>query len=303
MPATHPIATLVAFYGAISVGAIPMIFPMPRALGSHQALLERINHWGFRFDRPAILILEEGLKEKFHQEIPAQMPVIRLSESPLDHWDVLQAPAADHTPDRNDVAFFQTTSSSTGDHKAVAISHGNILSNVTGIRAAVDMTDSERMISWLPLFHDMGLVGTVLFSFCNRYPLYIMTPTQFIKRPAMWLRGISEFRCTITTAPNFGYDYCSRISARDTAEFDLTGVKHFFIGAEPIRVSTIRDFCARFEPCGVRPEMIRPAYGLAESTIITTISRPHSPARFVFLDPGSIGVNQSRPGGGADRVK
>jgi acyl-CoA synthetase (AMP-forming)/AMP-acid ligase II len=287
-----PYATLVAFYGAISVGVIPMIFPMPRALGSSQALLERINHWGLKFDRPAILVLEEGVKEKFHEEIPAQIPVIRLSDSPLGHWDLLPGPAVEQSPGRDDVAFFQTTSSSTGDHKAVAISHGNILSNVSGIRAAVDMKVNERMISWLPLFHDMGLVGTVLFSFCNRYPLYIMTPTQFIKRPALWLRGMSEHRCTIATAPNFGYDYCSRISARDTAEFDLTGVKHFFIGAEPIRVSTIRNFCAKFESCGVRPGMIRPAYGLAESTIITTISRPHTRARFVFLDPGSIGMNQ-----------
>ena len=194
--------------------------------------------------------------------------------------------------DGDDVAFFQTTSSSTGDHKAVAISHGNILSNVYGIRAAVAMGDDERMVSWLPLFHDMGLVGTVLFCFCNHYPLYMMTPTQFIKRPAMWLRGMSEHRCTITTAPNFGYDYCARISERDIAELDLSGVKHFFIGAEPIRVSTIRDFCSRFSRCGVQREMVRPAYGLAESTIITTISRPEAPARFVYLDPATIGMGE-----------
>ena len=287
-----PYATLVAFYGAISAGAIPMIFPMPRALGSHQALVERIRHWGTRFDQRTFLILEEDLQEKFHAEIPRQMPVIRLRESPLGRWALLQGPVAEYTPGMKDVAFFQTTSSSTGDHKAVAISHGNILSNVSGIKTAVDMEDTERMLSWLPLFHDMGLVGAVLFSFCNRYPLYIMTPTQFIKRPALWLRGMSEQRCTITTAPNFGYDYCSRISGKDTGEFDLSCVKHFFIGAEPIRLSTLRNFCAKFKPCGVRHEMIRPAYGLAESTIITTISRPDATARFVQLDPASIGVNQ-----------
>ena len=291
MIACHsPYAALVAFYGAVSVGAIPMIFPMPRALGSHEALIERIHHWGMLFDKPAALIMEEGITEKFHGEIPAEMPVIRLGDSPLGQWDRLQRPAREHVPGRDDVAFFQTTSSSTGDHKAVAISHGNVLSNVHGIRAAVTMGDDERMVTWLPLFHDMGLVGTVLFCFCNHYPLYVMTPTQFIKRPAMWLRGMSEHRCTITTAPNFGYDYCARISDKDMAELDLSGVKHFFIGAEPIRVSTIREFCARFSPCGVQREMIRPAYGLAESTIITTISRPQSPARFIYLDPATIAM-------------
>lgn len=293
MIACHsPYATLTAFYGAVSVGAIPMIFPMPRALGSHEALVERVRHWGGRFDKPAVLVIEEDIREKFHDEIPRDLTLIRLGESPLGDWDQLQVPALERNPVSDDVAFFQTTSSSTGDHKAVAISHGNILANVYGIRAAVEMDEHESMVTWLPLFHDMGLVGTVLFCFCNRYPLYVMTPTQFIKRPALWLRSMSKHSCTITTAPNFGYDYCARISARDTDDFDLSAVKHFFIGAEPIRVSTVRNFCERFSRCGVRSEKIRPAYGLAESTIITTISRPESPARFIFLDPGSIGMNE-----------
>jgi acyl-CoA synthetase (AMP-forming)/AMP-acid ligase II len=294
MIACHsPYATLVSFYGAISVGAIPMIFPMPRALGSHDALLERIRHWGPRFDRPAVLVLEEGVEERFHAEIPRDVPVIRVGASPLGECERLSGPALGASAAPDDVAFFQTTSSSTGDHKAVAISHGNIMANVRGIRNAVGMDDDERMVSWLPLFHDMGLVGTVLYCLCHRYPLFLMTPTQFIKRPVLWLRGMSEHGGTIATAPNFGYDYCARISDKDRAALDLSKVKHFFIGAEPIRVSTVRDFCDGFSACGVRPGMIRPAYGLAESTIITTISRPDKPARFVFLDPGSIGIGET----------
>ncbi|MDJ0957139.1 MAG: AMP-binding protein [Arenicellales bacterium] len=294
MIACHsPYATLIAFYGAISVGAIPMIFPMPRALGSHQALVERINYWGFKFSRPSVLVLEEDLQEKFHQSIPEELATIRLSDSPLGNWESLERPAEDHIPDSEDIAFFQTTSSSTGDHKAVAISHCNILSNVNGIKAAVGMDNMEKMIGWLPLFHDMGLVGTVLFSFCNSYPLFLMTPTQFIKRPVLWLKGMSEQRCTITTAPNFGYDYCSRlVSDKDAEELDLSCVKHFFIGAEPIRTSTIQSFCAKFENSGVTAAMMRPAYGLAESTIITTISRPDAIAGFVHLDADSIAINK-----------
>lgn len=288
-----PYATLVAFYGAISAAAVPMILPMPKALGSHQALVERIRYWGFKFSQPPVLVLESGLKEKFHSELPPEIATIRLSDSPSGSWDVMDQPPAERPPRSADIAFFQTTSSSTGDHKAVAIAHGNVLSNVHGIKAAVDMDETEKMISWLPLFHDMGLVGAVLFSLCHGYPLHLMTPTQFIKRPLLWLRGISDARCTITTAPNFGYDYCCRlISDKDAGALDLTCVKHFFIGAEPIRESTIRGFCNKFSVAGVGHDRIRPAYGLAESTIITTISRPQTPARFAYLDPGSIGLNQ-----------
>ena len=294
MIACHsPYATLVAFYGAISVGAIPMIFPMPLSLGSHEALSERIQHWGFAFEHPALLVLEEGLTEKFHDEIPAEIQTIRLSDNPEGDWQTRDTPASDYQPTSADVAFFQTTSSSTGDHKAVAISHGNIMANVTSIRQAVNMDDNERMITWLPLFHDMGLVGTVLFSFCNNYTLFIMTPTQFVKRPALWLKGMHEHQCTIATAPNFGFDYCSRlISDKDVASMDLRHVKHLFIGAEPIRVSTIDSFLKKFASCGIEPKVIRPAYGLAESTIITSISAPDTVSQFICLDADSIGINE-----------
>ena len=294
MIACHsPYATLLAFHGAVSAGVIPMIFPMPKALGSHEALVERIQHWSTRFARPPYLVLEDGLQEKFHREIPAGAEILKVSESPQGEWKMLDEPAGSFLPVPDDVAFYQTTSSSTGDHKAVAITHGNILSNVSGIVAAVRMGADERMISWLPLFHDMGLVGTVLFSFCNRYPLYLMTPIQFVKRPLLWLKGMSEHRCTIATAPNFGYDYCSRlVSDKDAAELNLRHVKHLFIGAEPIRVSTIEGFCRKFRPAGLEIGMIRPAYGLAESTIITSISTPEDGARFLCLDPASIAINK-----------
>ncbi len=294
MIACHtPYATLIAFYGAISVGAIPMIFPMPLSLGSHEALSERIKHWGFMFEHPALLILEEGLTEKFHDHIPEEIKVVRLSDSPLGEWDSLTESANDYAPDASDIAFFQTTSSSTGDHKAVSISHGNIIANVRGIRRAVEMDENEIMTTWLPLFHDMGLVGTVLFSFGNDYPLFIMTPTQFVKRPSVWMKGMAEHKCTIATAPNFGFDYCSRlVSEKDADALDLNHVKHLFIGAEPIRVSTIDSFLKKFKNAGIGPQIIRPAYGLAESTIITSMADPNEVSQFICLDADAIGIGQ-----------
>ncbi len=295
MIACHsPYATLVAFYGAISVGAIPMIFPMPLSLGSHEALTERIKHWGFAFGTPAMLVLEEGLNEKFHSEIPQDIEVIRLSDDPAASTETRSKSANDHQPKSDDIAFFQTTSSSTGDHKAVSISHSNIISNITGIRLAVDMADDERMASWLPLFHDMGLVGAVLFSFCNNYSLFITTPTQFVKRPSLWLKTMHEQQCTIATAPNFGFDYCSRlISEKDRDAMDLSHVKHLFIGAEPIRVSTIQSFLNKFSSCGIDAQVIRPAYGLAESTIITSISSHKKPSDFICVEADSIAIGES----------
>lgn len=294
MIACHsPYATLVAFYGAISVGAIPMIFPMPLSLGSHEALSERIKHWGFGFSEPAMLVLEEGLTEKFHDDIPSEITTVRLSDNPDGEWQEHDTAANNHQPEPGDIAFFQTTSSSTGDHKAVSISHSNILANVRGIKRSVNMSDDERMATWLPLFHDMGLVGTVLFSFCNNYPLFIMTPTQFVKRPALWLKTMHEHKCTIATAPNFGFDYCSRlVSEKDLAALDLSHVKHLFIGAEPIRVTTVQSFLAKFKRCGIAPLVIRPAYGLAESTIIASITPHQQVAQFICLDADSIGIGK-----------
>jgi len=294
MIACHsPYATLVAFYGAVSVGAIPMIFPMPLSLGSHEALSERIKHWGFGFAEPAMLVLEEGLNEKFHDDIPSEITTLRLSDNPEGDWVEQNTPANNHQPEPDDIAFFQTTSSSTGDHKAVSISHRNIIANVTGIKSAVSMDNDERMATWLPLFHDMGLVGAVLFSFCNDYALFIMTPTQFVKRPALWLKTMHEHKCTIATAPNFGFDYCSRlVSEKDLATLDLNHVKHLFIGAEPIRVTTVQSFLSRFKSTGLDPLVIRPAYGLAESTIITSITPHTQVADFICLDADSIGIGE-----------
>ena len=295
MIACHsPYATLVAFYGAISVGAIPMIFPMPLSLGSHEALTERIHHWGFAFEKPALLVLEEGLTEKFHDDIPENINVLRLSENPNGNWPQQEKPASDYVPSKKDIAFFQTTSSSTGDHKAVSISHENIIANVVGIKLASKMDNDERMATWLPLFHDMGLVGTVLFCFGNDFPLYIMTPTQFVKRPSNWVKTLAEHDCTIATMPNFGFDYCTRlVSEKDIPSIDLNKVKHLYIGAEPIRVSTVKGFIDKFAPCGINPQKIRPAYGLAESTIITSIFDPEDTANFLYIDADSVGMGQT----------
>ena len=120
-----------------------------------------------------------------------------------------------------------------------------------------------------------------------------MTPTQFVKRPAIWLRGMDDHKCTIATAPNFGFDYCSRlVSDKDAANIDLSHVKHLFIGAEPIRVSTIDSFLTKFKDSGITPDIIRPAYGLAESTIITTMTAPDETSQFICLDADSIGMNE-----------
>ena len=294
MIACHsPYATLVAFYGAISVGAIPMIFPMPLSLGSHEALTERIHHWGFAFERPALLVLEEGMEEKFHSDIPTDIHVLRLSDEPNGEYPQREIPASDYVPNKADIAFFQTTSSSTGDHKAVSISHENIMANVYGIKLASNMDNHERMATWLPLFHDMGLVGTVLFCFGNGFPLYIMTPTQFVKRPINWIRTLADNDCTIATMPNFGFDYCTRlVSDKDIPSIKLDKVKHLYIGAEPIRVSTVAGFINKFSSCGITSQKIRPAYGLAESTIITSIFDPEGTANFIYLDADSIGMGQ-----------
>src|SRR5262249_36328250 len=162
----------------------------------------------------------------------------------------------------DDVAFLQMTSASTGDSKLVSISHGNACANLRALHRALGAGADERVVSWLPLHHDMGLVGTALFSFFFGYDLHIMKPSEFIMRPHRWLAAMSRSRCTMTAAPNFGYEYAQRmVSDRDLAGTDLSTLRTAVVGAEPIRHETLRDFCARLHRYGLRGDVFVPAYG------------------------------------------
>jgi acyl carrier protein len=171
----------------------------------------------------------------------------------------------------NTLAFLQYTSGSTATPKGVMVTHGNLLHNLALNYQAFEYTPDSRMVSWLPLYHDMGLIMGALQPLYGGFPAELMPPVSFLQRPLAWLRTISRLRADSAGAPNFAYDLCSRkITLEERANLDLSSWTIAFNGAEPIRQDTLNRFAAAFEPCGFRREAFYPAYGLAEATVLVS---------------------------------
>jgi len=168
----------------------------------------------------------------------------------------------------DDPALIQYTSGSTSDPKGVLLSHFNLLSNLRAAGEAINISATDRIISWLPLYHDMGLIGTWLGSLYFGVPVTIMSPIFFLNRPERWLWAIHYYRGTISAGPNFAYELCiKKISADSIEGLDLSSWRLAFNGAEAIYVKTLTEFNKKFAPYGLKPEVLFPVYGLAESSV------------------------------------
>jgi acyl-CoA synthetase (AMP-forming)/AMP-acid ligase II len=176
--------------------------------------------------------------------------------------------------DPHAIAFLQYTSGSTSAPKGVMVTHSNILENQAVIQAACGTNQESTIVSWLPFFHDMGLIGTILQPVYLGARSVLMSPTRFLQNPVSWLRAITKYQGHSSTGPNFAYDLCSRkITAQEKAELNLSSWRVAVNGAEPVRPDTLERFASSFSDCGFRPEAFFPSYGLAESTLMVTGSR------------------------------
>jgi acyl-CoA synthetase (AMP-forming)/AMP-acid ligase II len=186
----------------------------------------------------------------------------------------LEARGESWTPvalDRRTVALLQYTSGSTGRPKGVRVSHGNLVYNAEMINEAFGHGPDTTMVGWLPLFHDMGLVGCVMQPVYNGFLSVLMPPVAFIQRPARWLRAISKYGATTSGGPNFGYEMCAARHRPEQLEgVDLSTWRVAFNGAEPVRRQTLERFTEAFAPYGFRARMHHPCYGMAEATLIVS---------------------------------
>ncbi len=209
--------------------------------------------------------------------VPEAKGVSRLLQSQLPGLrQVLTAGELLATPPRQitasalplDTAFLQYTSGSTGNPKGVVLSHANLMANIRAIGQALHIAPGDVAVSWLPLYHDMGLIGAWFVPLYFGLPLVIMSPLQFLARPERWLWAIHRYRGSLSGGPNFSYELCLRkIEDKALEGLDLSSWRFAFNGAEPVSPGTIRQFTERFEPFGFRKETMAPVYGLAEASV------------------------------------
>ena len=208
----------------------------------------------------------------------------QISDSIAPEWD---APAISH----DDLAFLQYTSGSTGEPKGVMVSHGNILHNCRTIRLAVnaDVGNDWNAVSWLPLYHDMGLIGHVLTTINMGVANVFMTPTDFLQRPARWLNAITKYNGRTSAAPNFAFDYCvDRITPEERAQLDLSSWEIAINGSEPVRAKTLERFAEVFGPHGFRAETFVPSFGMAETTLMVTSVPEKALPRVMYVDAADL---------------
>ena len=187
--------------------------------------------------------------------------------------------------DSESLALLQYTSGSTGDPKGVMVSHGNLIHNLSVIHEGFDIDREGMGVTWLPMYHDMGLVGGILQPLFAGGPTTLLSPVSFLQRPLNWLQAISQYGGTISGGPNFAFDLCvERIEPSQRDQLDLSTWRTAYCGAEPIRWQTLERFAEFFAPCGFRMEAFYPCFGLAESTLMVTGGEASSVPRVISVD-------------------
>lgn len=254
-----------AFFGVLYAGGVPVPMYPPFNRSQVEEHLRRQAGILKNADIEVLIISEDmhrvgsllfGLAENLrHIETVAVLS----SEGMLD-TPVRTGPEA--------TALIQYTSGSTGDPKGVVLSHANLLANIRSMGEALGASSSDIFISWLPLYHDMGLIGAWLGPLYYGFLTVIMSPLTFLANPSRWLRAISRYQATLSAAPNFAYELCCKnIHEEDLAGIDLSSLRMTLNGAEAVSAVTIKRFTEKFAPCGFKPEMMWPVYGMAENSV------------------------------------
>lgn len=281
-----------AFFGCLYAGAVAVPVYPPRRNRSFDRFHSIIND-----ARPAIALATASVishMEPVFSDTALFNGLMCKETDTID--DALANEWQEPLVESRDVAFLQYTSGSTAAPKGVMVSHENLLSNERMIQQAFQQTEESVIVGWLPLFHDMGLIGNALQPLYVGAECILMSPLTFLQRPFKWLEAISRYRGTTSGGPNFAYDLCVRkIPVEDRERLDLSSWTVAFSGSEPVRKETLDRFAAAFEPSGFNPKAFYPCYGLAEATLFVSGGRKMQGPRFKPVSRAALEQNQTAP--------
>lgn len=298
LPTSWPM--LDAWLGALHIGALPVAVAPPGAMGGGEAHVRKVDMLAEKLGARFVLTTD-GFVAEMSRFGAVHGSGAALTVGQLEGTAVGRVAAP--TPSADDVAFLQLTSGSTGQPRAVMIRHRSAIHNGLASNLAIGEPHgkpihllAESMVSWLPLNHDMGLVGCLFLSITCGLDLWLMQPTTFLARPRLWLEHLGRHSTAFTPAPNFAYQLCvERLGADSLDGIDLGPWHDAMTGAEMVRPETVHAFCERFGPRGFRPEAFRPCYGLAEGTLAVTFDKAGRGMRTRPLPKGSdplLGVDE-----------
>jgi len=290
-----------AFHGALYAGCVPVPLYPPARPAQLEEHLRRVA--GILANASALWFVADPRARPFAEALSAQCPALA---GIVTVAELSASPSAAQLPARagGDLAFIQYTSGSTGDPKGVALTHANLLANIRAMRMAARATPADVFVSWLPLYHDMGLIGAGLGSLVVGFPLILMSPLAFLARPVRWLEAIHRHRGTLSAAPNFAYEICAnKLTDNELGGLDLSCWRMACNGAEAVSPVTLERFGMRLAPCGLRREALAPVYGLAECSVGLAFPPPgrgpriDTVARRTLADEGlALAVAADAPG-------
>jgi fatty-acyl-CoA synthase len=287
---------VMCFWGTLFGGATPV--PAYPPVGLHQlpAFREKLARMAAVVSA-RLIIMPEMLRAVLTAEGDATFAGAALV-TPGEVWQAADAgQAASVTrPGEDDLALIQFSSGSTGDPRAVCLTHRNILTNMRAFLARMRLQLGDVCVSWLPMYHDMGLIGTMMGAFLSRSELVLIPPTDFLRRPALWLETMGKYRATISVAPQFAYNLCVRkVDPATLPGVDLSNLRVVLNGAEPIDARGVTAFQRQFSALGLRPGVVTPCYGLAEGTLAASMRSPGQRVRTIRLPAdadGSTGITK-----------
>ena len=273
--------TVVSFLGCWAAGAVAVPLPLPMRAVEPHAFIEQCRRRLHMVE--ARLLALPGSLLPMVGETGVGMKLVACEDLSAGGG----MPAVPNTPE--DIAMVQFTSGSTSEPRGVVLTHANIMANVRAISRKVKVTHRDRIVSWMPLYHDMGLIGFLITALGSGASLVLMSPQRFVSDPSLWMRAISDHRATITGGPNFAYALSARVLASGAAgDLDLSSLRLALNGAEPVDPEVLDGFVEAGRPYGLRRQVPYPVYGLAEATLAVTFPHPGKAYRLDYVSRAGI---------------